>query len=69
MPKKSYYQKREEGLLLTISKAKIQNNLTDRELAKKIGMNYGTFRNKKMRPGSFDADQVWAIEKLAEEVT
>ncbi len=69
MAKKSYYQRRAEGLLLTISKAKIQNGLTDAELAKKIGMPCGTFRNKKMDPGSFRAEQVWAIEKLAEEVS
>lgn len=62
---KSYYQRREDELKLLISEAKIKNNLTDKELAKKIGMPYSTFGKQKLHPGLMRMDFVWLIEQLA----
>ena len=62
---KSYYQRREDELKLLISEAKIRNHLTDKELAKKIGMPYNTFNKRKSHPGGLRVEYIWLIEKLA----
>lgn len=62
---KSYYQRREDELKILIAEAKVKNNLTDADLAKKIGMTYSTFGKQKLHPGSMRMDFVWAIERLA----
>lgn len=65
MPKKSYYQRREDELKILIAKVKVKNDLTDEGLAKKIGMPLSTFRKAKMRPGSMRVGYVWLLEELA----
>ena len=67
--RRSYYQRRSDEVALKIHKAKLMHNLTDKELAQKIGMSYSNFSKKKSDPGGFRESQIWAIDKLIEEVT
>lgn len=69
MAKRSYYQRKSDEVSDTIHRAKRLHNLTDQALAKKIGMSYSDFSKKKNEPGRLRAEQIWAIEKLAEEVS
>lgn len=62
---KSYYQRREDEVKILIAKAKVRNNLTDAQLAKKIGMPHSTFGKQKLHPGRMRLDFLWAIEKMA----
>lgn len=62
---KSYYQRREDEVKILIAKAKVRNNLTDAQLAKKIGMPHSTFGKQKLHPGTMRLEYVWAIEKMA----
>lgn len=62
---RSYYKQREEETKMLIYKAKTRNNLTDAQLAQKIGMPLNTFAKKKTHPGELRLDFLWAIEKLA----
>lgn len=62
---KSYYQRCEDEVKILITEAKVRNNLTDKDLAKKIGIKYNTFRNLKPHPGKLRLDYIWQIEKLA----
>lgn len=62
---KSYYQQREDETKILIAEAKVRNNLTDVQLAQKIGIPLGTLRNQKSHPGRMRLDYIWAIEKLA----
>jgi len=65
MPQKSYYQQRQDEARLLIEAAKIKNNLTTAQLAKKIGMPFNTLNKLVCHPGRLRLEYIWAIEKLA----
>lgn len=65
MAKKTYFQRKEDDIKILISEAKTKNNLTDKALAKKIGMNPNTFSCMKLKPGDIDLKYIWRIEELA----
>ena len=65
MPKKSYYKQREDDMKILIATVKTRNNLTNKELAKKIGMPASTFNKKSCHPGLFRCSQLWLLEELA----
>jgi len=63
---KSYTQTRAEELRILISTVKIKHKLTDQQLAKKIGMKYGTFMEWKSNVGKFNAEKIWLLEVMAD---
>lgn len=65
MKKKNEYQKQEDDVKVLIAEAKVRNDFTDEQLAKKIGMSYSTFKKQKLSPGSMRMSYVWLIAVLA----
>lgn len=65
MSRKSYYQQREDDTKLLIAEARTRNNLTNKELAKKIGVPFNTFNKRTCHPGELKLSQLWLLEKLA----
>lgn len=65
MPKKTYYQKKEDDMKILIAEAKTRNNLDNKGLARKIGVSKSTIDHKACHPGNFSCSQLWLLEELA----
>lgn len=63
---KSHAAQRAEELKILISTVKIKHKLTDQQLAKKIGMRYGTFKAWKSDVGKFNVEKIWLLEVMAQ---
>lgn len=63
----TYSQKRAEELKILISTVKVKHNLTNAQLAKKIGLTLPTFTRMKRDTGELRQKTVWLLEMLAEQ--